>query len=123
MSEWDMVSLPKTVQALCLCGGVITGSQAKSYAVGGPPLVDHDWDIMIPFSKWIFVEGIIPQTAKPNRFLGWRFSKNGVEFDVWPDDLQHFLRKASRYKEDKVYAVDLLGGVLYAASVRTSPQG
>lgn len=114
---WGKTDLPQVVFGLCYRGGLIMGSQAKAYVEGKEPLVGHDWDIMVPFAVWHQVCGVIPRTAVPNGFRGWRFSIDGVEVDVWPDDLQRCLQQASRHKGERVYALDIKTGFVFSAEI------
>jgi len=54
----------------------------------------RDIDIMIPWSNWSKAALLVPEEAHPNTFGGWKFDKDGVTYDVWPDELGSCLSNA-----------------------------
>lgn len=78
-----MTQLPPIVNKLChLHEGWIVGSAADTN-VEKP----SDWDVVISFAHWREAVALIPSSAKPNSFGGWKFIDAGVVIDVWPCDL------------------------------------
>ena len=78
-------SLPKLVVAITNAGDAwIMGSAARWFAGDDPP---NDIDIVVPFEKWQVVAPMIPRDAQPNKFGGWRFTTDGVDVDVFPDNI------------------------------------
>jgi len=53
-----------------------------------------DIDVIIPFSEWHKVTGLIPKNARKNDYGGWKYVEEGQTVDVWPDDLNHFMNSA-----------------------------
>lgn len=50
---------------------------------------------MVPFSQWNAASQLIPKTAKPNTFGGWKIvDEEGVEIDVWPGELGVLMQNA-----------------------------
>lgn len=74
---------------------------ADAWIVGSTALPDadlsnvRDWDLLIPFDKWPIAAGLIPETATPNTFGGWKINWHGIIIDVWPGDLSQFLREST----------------------------
>lgn len=64
----------------------LVGSAAKNM-----DMLSRDYDILCPFHNWNKLCLIIPSDAKPNSFGGWKFSIDGVEIDLWPGDMSHFM--------------------------------
>lgn len=82
-----MKSLPAiAIKLTHICNGWIVGSAANPENVS-----PRDIDILIPFRNWNVASSLIPSDAKPNTFGGWKFTSKGVEFDVWPGDLDQLL--------------------------------
>ncbi len=54
----------------------------------------NDVDVIISFSQWNKVTGLIPLDAKKNKYGGWKYSEEGIEIDVWPDELNNFMNSA-----------------------------
>jgi hypothetical protein len=50
-----------------------------------------DIDVIISFSLWNKVVGLIPENATKNNYGGWKYGDNGKIIDVWPDELNHFM--------------------------------
>ncbi len=99
--------LPRIVYQMCVHGGLIVGSQAKKL-IGEHIKETHDWDILVPLENQQTVAMLIPQDAKPNKFGGWRFTSDGNEIDVWPDDLKNYLTNCKSTKGGKVVAIDFI---------------
>lgn len=84
-----MRALPILVGKLTqFCDAWIVGSAAD-------PDVDfsavRDFDIAVPFGSWHLAASLIPATATPNSFGGWKCESEGAIVDVWPQDLTHFV--------------------------------
>ena len=74
-----MKEYPKTAHKLLhLHEGWIVGNHSKTA---------RDLDILISFLHWREAAALIPSTAKPNTFGGWKFLEDGIWIDVWPGDL------------------------------------
>ena len=109
--------LPRVVYQMCVHGGLIVGSYAKKLV--GDVEQANDYDVLVPLSHWQTVCLLIPETAKPNKFGGWRFEDDkGNEIDVWPGDLQEYLRDCKTKYGGAVYAVDYIHNVVYSSFVR-----
>jgi hypothetical protein len=51
----------------------------------------RDFDVLVPFSYWQQAAMLIPPTAVPNTFGGWKCQSEGREVDVWPGELAWLL--------------------------------
>jgi hypothetical protein len=49
--------------------------------------VVRDIDVIVPFRNWQQAAQLIPESAEPNSFGGWKFTSEGKTIDVWPGDL------------------------------------
>lgn len=122
MSVGGVVSvLPRVVYQMAVHGGLIVGSQAKRMV--GEVEVDSksnsDWDVLVPFEKWQIIALLIPTSATPNKFGGWRFeTEDGVEVDVWPGSVITYLTECKTKYGGAVYAVDYIKNMVYSSSVR-----
>lgn len=54
-----------------------------------------DIDVFVSFDSWHGVARTIPPAATPNKNGGWRFTLEGVTFDVWPDTVARMLTQES----------------------------
>ena len=54
----------------------------------------RDWDILVPWSEWSKAVLLIPTTATPNTFGGWKCLEKGIIIDVWPDDIATLLNNS-----------------------------
>ena len=54
-----------------------------------------DVDVIIPFSEWNKVTGLIPNNAVKNSYGGWKYIEDGITVDVWTDDLNHFMNSSN----------------------------
>lgn len=65
--------------------------QFDAWVVGGAafPGVENpkDIDILVPAYRWHEAALVIPPTAEPNSFGGWKFRDGDTMVDVWPGDL------------------------------------
>jgi hypothetical protein len=52
-----------------------------------------DWDILVPWSEWYYVRGMIPTGSVTGFNAGVKFTVDDVLMNVWPDDLGIFLRQ------------------------------
>lgn len=77
-------AIPRFVTSVCAnFGAWVVGSAAHP-----DNLSPRDWDVVVPFSRWNDVAHMIPLSATPNRFGGWKFKDNdGNEIDVWPGEV------------------------------------
>jgi hypothetical protein len=79
--------LPPIVSKLCfMFDAWIVGSAAKEGVIE-----PRGYDIIISFSNWPKAATLIPASAKPNTFGGWKFFDEGEKVDVWVGDLADFL--------------------------------
>lgn len=79
---------------MCVHGALLVGSFAKMLC--GEEIQANDYDLLVPLEKWQTIALLIPESAKPNKFGGWRFLVKGkdtdeIEVDVWPDTLVNYL--------------------------------
>jgi hypothetical protein len=99
---------------MCVHGALIVGSLAKKMV--GEDIEIDDYDILVPLEKWQTIALMIPETAKPNKFGGWRFKDDkGNEIDVWPDTLENYLRNCKTKYGGNVYAVDFINNRVFSA--------
>ena len=110
------IMLPRIVYQMCVNGALIVGSFAKKLA--GEKIKSHDYDLLVPPEKWQLVAILIPMTAKPNKFGGWRFvdSQSGKEIDVWPSSLEKYLTECKSKYGGEVIAVDFINNRKFASS-------
>lgn len=47
----------------------------------------RDWDVIVAFSEWKEAAALIPSSAVPNSFGGWKFADEGKTVDVWPGEM------------------------------------
>ena len=105
--------IPRTVYQMTVNGALIVGSFAK-YLCGEEEIEPNDFDLLVPYEKWEVVSLLIPDTAKLNKFGGWRFevqaygSDEMVEVDVWPGSLMDYLSKCKTKYGGSVCAVDFI---------------
>jgi hypothetical protein len=108
--------LPRLVYQMCVHGGLIVGSNAKRLAgekIEGDP---NDWDVICPLEKWQTISLLIPETAKPNKFGGWRFEmEDGMEIDVWPGSVMEYLTNCKSTKGGRVIALDFIHNRIYSS--------
>lgn len=109
--------LPRIVYQMCVHGGLITGSMAKKLAGDEmPELDDSDWDILVPYEKWQTICLMIPESAKPNKFGGWRFKDDkGNEVDVWPGSVEVYLRECKTKYGGSVKVVDFIHNLVFSS--------
>jgi hypothetical protein len=103
-----MKLLPRLVYQMCVHGGLIVGSQAKKLIGEELKELPNDWDILVPLEKWQIIAMLIPETAKPNKFGGWRISLPDLEIDVWPDNLENYLTNCKSTRGGRVIAIDFI---------------
>lgn len=69
----------------------------EAWIVGSAAKVDidltqvRDFDVMVPHAYWYHAAQLIPKDAKPTIFGGWECLSEGLQVDVWPDDLSRLL--------------------------------
>ena len=84
-----MTVLPALVaQLVYVCDAWIIGSAA---APDADLAQVRDFDVLVPFANWPQAAALIPSTAEPNTFGGWKCQSFGREVDVWPDSLDRIL--------------------------------
>ena len=112
--------LPRIVYQMCVHGGLIVGSQAKRLIgeeIGSDP---NDWDILVPLDRWQTISMLIPQSASPNKFGGWRFKSKHIWVDVWPDNVINYLTNCKSTRGGKVIAVDFINNRIYSSEFSTN---
>lgn len=86
--------VPGIVKSFCFgYGGVVVGGAAKFLA--GTSHSVRDWDVIIPVSRWSEAARIIPYKSQTNTFGGVKIASDGVEVDVWSEDLVHYFETIS----------------------------
>lgn len=70
------------------------GQYYDAWIVGGAAKPDadidkvRDIDVVVPFRNWKHVAALLPRTARPNTFGGWKIhTETGHDVDIWPDDI------------------------------------
>lgn len=112
----EVIMLPAVVYQMCVHGALIVGSLAKKMAGDQSVKESNDYDLLVPLDKWQTIAMLIPDTAKPNRFGGWRFMDGkGNEIDVWPDSLESYLAKCKTKYGGRVCAVDFINNRLFSS--------
>ena len=109
--------LPREVYQMCVHGALLVGSVAKKLC--GDESIENpkDFDLLVPLEKWQTIALLIPQTARPNKFGGWRFkTSKGVEVDVWPDSLVNYLTNCKSAYGGEVVALDFIHNRKYSSS-------
>ena len=118
-----MALLPRTVYQMSVHGALIVGSQAKKLAGDDVDTDSSDWDVLVPYDRWQVIALMIPETATPNKFGGWRFILDmGEEIDVWPGDVSTYLRECKTKHGGQVYAVDYIHNLVYSSRVQDLSQ-
>lgn len=86
----NIIQLKKNMNRMPRIVRLITGAY-DAWVVGGAadPNDEHprDWDVAVSFSDWHHVSNLIPKTARPTLFGGWKFESDGQEVDVWPCEI------------------------------------
>lgn len=87
---------PALVSKLCeFHDAWIVGSAAAPDTIIGAV---RDFDLLVPYSSWPQAALLIPESARPNTFGGWKCSSEGKTVDVWPGDLGRlFIHKATQF--------------------------
>ncbi len=109
--------LPRVVYQMCVHGALIVGSQAKGMAED-VEIEASDYDLLVPLEHWQTIALLIPASARPNKFGGWRFKTGSIEVDVWPDTLQNYLANCRSKLGGAVYAVDYINNRVYSSQVK-----
>lgn len=77
-------SIPRFVTSVCANFGAWVVGSAADPANHSP----RDWDVVVPFSRWNDMAHLIPLSATPNKFGGWKFKDDDEnEIDVWPGEV------------------------------------
>jgi len=64
--------LPRVVYQMSVHGAYVVGSFAKKLC--GENIDTNDFDVLVPLERWQTIALLIPETAKPNKFGGWRLA-------------------------------------------------
>lgn len=108
--------LPRIVYQACVHGALLVGSFARKM-MGEDVKVTHDYDLLVPLENWQKISLMIPETAKPNKFGGWRFTdEKGNEIDIWPDTVHKYLQNCLGYG-GKLYAIDFIRHISYSSEI------
>lgn len=114
--------LPRVVYQMCVHGALLAGSQARKLAgeVGVEP---NDFDLLVPLERWQTIALLIPPSARPNKFGGWRFMTDHgderVEVDVWPDSVYNYLANCKANDGERVCVVDFINNKVYSQAPLT----
>jgi len=101
--------LPRVVYQMCVHGALLVGSVAKKLCGDEQVKNPNDFDLLVPLEKWQTIALLIPSSARPNKFGGWRFKTDGgVEVDVWPDSLVNYLTNCKSAHGGPVVALDFI---------------
>lgn len=115
-----MKMLPRLVYLMCVHGALVVGSTAK-WLNGDIDTDPKDYDLLVPLERWQTIALLIPDTAKPNKFGGWRFNDDkGNEIDVWPDTLENYLKNCKTKYGGAVTAVDFINNRVYTCGFLTT---
>ena len=77
--------LPTIIQQLTQFHGAwIVGSAAEP---GAALHSTRDIDVVVPYSQWHEASCLIPADAKRNRLGGWKYIREDIIVDIWPEDL------------------------------------
>lgn len=108
--------LPRMAYLMCVHGALICGSFAKKLM--GEDIETNDYDLLVPLDKWQTIALMIPQSAKTNKFGGWRFKDEyGNEYDVWPSTVQDYLQNCKTKYGGKVYVIDFIKNKAYSSQL------
>jgi hypothetical protein len=113
-----MLKIPRLVSMMVGSGALIVGGIARAYAEGDEEYLENakDWDVMVTeLDNWYDIALLIPKDATVNSFGGWKFKDNGVEVDVWPESLEHYLAHGRVDPEATVYAYDFVKNRMYTS--------
>lgn len=89
--------LPETIKNILLISeGWLVGSAVKHIIYGEVP---KDYDILIPSRELyqIVCTTLRDYEYKINTFGGLKFKINGLEVDIWVEELGHFITTASAF--------------------------
>lgn len=90
---------PDFLRPLCIDHGAWVVGSAAQYIIG-VSLSDskpRDWDVLVPLTEWPKACRLVPWKAVANSFGGYKIEVQGIKADVWPDDLNSFIAKATAY--------------------------
>jgi hypothetical protein len=96
--ERRYLAFPREVHTLVMhgTGSWIVGSTANMSATPS----GRDYDILVPFRLWKEVSSMLPHigtVSRLTRFGGLNMTtRDGVQLDVWPDDLDRFMVENTR---------------------------
>lgn len=87
--------MPVIVRALAFNHEAWVVGGAAEYLVGA---IDElrDWDVIVPIRNWTDAQHLIPYQTPSNTFGGHKIDVNGIDVDVWAEDLDHFLMTATK---------------------------
>ncbi len=74
---------------------------AVAYLSGESKIKPKDIDIIVPLDEWIEASKLIPEGATANRFGGFKFNDNGIDVNVWADEIGKLFLMAG--KDCKMY--------------------
>jgi len=114
------MKLPRLVSQMVSGGALIVGGVARAIAEGDHAYLENmkDYDLMVTsFDDWYNIALLIPKDATVNSYGGWKFNDNGVEVDVWPETLDHYLTHGKMKRHSNVYAYDFIKERMYRGSI------
>ncbi len=99
--------LPKPIfNVLLATEGWLVGSAVSSMINDENP---RDYDIIVPANKWRLVNAVLNGTPfKLNSFGGLKYTTNTWELDIWPEELDHFLKTCLKFE----YALNISNYIL-----------
>jgi hypothetical protein len=96
--------LPKVISSILITSkGWLVGSSIRQILNGETP---RDFDIIVSngddFQNTVMFLRDMATSYKINTCGGLKFDLNGLEVDIWVEDLEHFMRSASSF--DYIYS-------------------
>ncbi len=98
----NKITLPNLVRILCWNhDAYIVGSTVDKLINQDNSI--NDWDIIVPTYQWNKARFLIPKGTPANNFGGFKVNENGVEIDVWADNIEQFIEtQITQNKEVKL---------------------
>lgn len=102
-------SLPDNIKSILLVSeGWLVGGSINDLISGNKP---NDYDIIVP-DRGLF-QNILKLIASRgpieiNSYGGIKFEENGVEIDIWPEELDHFIKNTKGSDFIYNYKVNIL---------------
>ena len=66
-----------------------------AWVVGGACLESNpkDVDLMVPLNQWYLAAPLVPASARPTVFGGWKWVEGDITVDCWPDSLSRLVTR------------------------------